>query len=226
MPSIGTASQPLRVAVIGAGPAAFYAADHLLKQTRAQRRSGHVRPAAGAARARPLRRRPGPPEDQDRHRAYDATAANPRFRFFGNVELGRHVTLEICGGTTTRSCSRPARRPTGAWAFRAKTSPGAMRRRSSWPGTTGIPTTASCQFDLVRRARRGRGRRQRGDRRGTHARAHARRARRPPTSPTTRSTRCARAVSARSSCSAGAARHRRRSPTPRSRKSARWPTRT
>ena len=31
MPSIGTPAQPLRVAVIGAGPAAFYAADHLLK---------------------------------------------------------------------------------------------------------------------------------------------------------------------------------------------------
>ncbi|MEK6574329.1 MAG: FAD/NAD(P)-binding protein, partial [Chloroflexota bacterium] len=29
----GTQTDPLRVAIIGSGPAAFYAADHLLKQS-------------------------------------------------------------------------------------------------------------------------------------------------------------------------------------------------
>ena len=33
MSQIGTASQPLRVAIIGSGPAAFYAVEHLLKQS-------------------------------------------------------------------------------------------------------------------------------------------------------------------------------------------------
>ncbi|RMF04366.1 MAG: NADP oxidoreductase, partial [Chloroflexi bacterium] len=32
MPTPGTASNPLRVAIIGAGPTGFYAADHFLKQ--------------------------------------------------------------------------------------------------------------------------------------------------------------------------------------------------
>ena len=32
MPPIGTDASPLRVSIIGSGPAAFYAADHLLKQ--------------------------------------------------------------------------------------------------------------------------------------------------------------------------------------------------
>lgn len=30
--TVGTASQPLRVAIFGSGPAAFYAAEHLFKQ--------------------------------------------------------------------------------------------------------------------------------------------------------------------------------------------------
>lgn len=32
MTNVGTNSDPLRVAIIGAGPAGFYAAEHLLKQ--------------------------------------------------------------------------------------------------------------------------------------------------------------------------------------------------
>src|SRR4029079_6673123 len=94
MPSIGTPAQPLRVAVIGAGPAAFYAADHLLKQPglnvevdmfdRLPAPHGLVR--YGVA--------PDQPKIKTVTRAYDAPAANPRFRFFGNVELGRHVALD------------------------------------------------------------------------------------------------------------------------------------
>jgi ferredoxin--NADP+ reductase len=93
MPSIGT-PQPLRVAIIGAGPAAFYAAEHLFKQSglaievdmfdRLPAPHGLVR--YGVA--------PDHAKIKTVTRAYDAIAANPRFRFFGNVELGRHVTLE------------------------------------------------------------------------------------------------------------------------------------
>ncbi|MCA1560085.1 MAG: FAD-dependent oxidoreductase [Acidobacteria bacterium] len=93
MAQIGTASQPLRVAVIGSGPAAFYAVEHLFKQTelvvevdmfdRLPTPFGLVR--YGVA--------PDHAKIKTVARVYDGIAANPRFRFFGNVEFGRHVTL-------------------------------------------------------------------------------------------------------------------------------------
>ena len=60
-------SLPLRVAVVGAGPAGIYAADILTtKDPDGDRR--HLRPAAHPVRTDPLRRRPRPPADQGDHR--------------------------------------------------------------------------------------------------------------------------------------------------------------
>ena len=93
MTAPGTLSQPLRVAVIGSGPAAFYAVDHLFKQPalvveadmfdRLPTPYGLVR--YGVA--------PDHAKIKSVTRVYDAIAANPRFRFFGHVEFGRHLTL-------------------------------------------------------------------------------------------------------------------------------------
>jgi ferredoxin--NADP+ reductase len=94
MDPVGTTSQPLRVAVIGSGPAAFYAVEHLFKESalvvdvdmfdRLPTPFGLVR--YGVA--------PDHAKIKTVTRAYDAIAANPRFRFFGNVEFGRHLRLE------------------------------------------------------------------------------------------------------------------------------------
>jgi ferredoxin/flavodoxin---NADP+ reductase len=93
MSQFGTASQPLRIAVIGSGPAAFYAVEHLFKQSglvievdmfdRLPTPFGLVR--YGVA--------PDHAKIKTVTRAYEAIAANPRFRFFGNVEFGRDLTL-------------------------------------------------------------------------------------------------------------------------------------
>src|SRR5262245_17652627 len=90
----GTTDRPLRVAIIGAGPTGFYAADHLLKQKgrvvevdvfdRVPTPYGLVR--AGVA-----------PDHQKIKAvtvAFDKVAAHPRFRFFGGVELGRDLTTD------------------------------------------------------------------------------------------------------------------------------------
>lgn len=92
MTLLGTAAQPLRVAIIGAGPSGFYAADHLLKQKdlavevdlydRLPTPYGLVR--GGVA--------PDHPKIKSVTKVYDKTAADPRFRFYGNVEFGRDVT--------------------------------------------------------------------------------------------------------------------------------------
>ncbi len=89
--SVGTADRPLRVAIIGAGPAAFYAADSLFKQTalvcqidmfnRFPTPFGLVR--EGVA--------PDHESIKTVTRVYDKTAANPNFRYFGNVTFGTDV---------------------------------------------------------------------------------------------------------------------------------------
>ncbi|MBI2198907.1 MAG: FAD-dependent oxidoreductase [Candidatus Rokubacteria bacterium] len=88
----GTEAHPLRVAIVGAGPTGFYAADQLLKQQgvvaqvdmfdRLPTPYGLVR--AGVA--------PDHQKIKSVTAAFEKVAAHPRFRFFGGVELGKHVT--------------------------------------------------------------------------------------------------------------------------------------
>src|SRR5215510_3882427 len=76
----GTASHPLRVAIVGAGPAGYYAADHLLKH------EGVV------VEVDMIDRLPTP---YGLVRA--GVAPNPRFRFYGAVDFGQHITLSDLG---------------------------------------------------------------------------------------------------------------------------------
>jgi ferredoxin--NADP+ reductase len=94
MAEAGTAERPLRVAIVGAGPAGYYAAEALLKRTdlvvavdmfdRLPTPHGLVR--NGVA--------PDHQKIKSVTAAFDKVAAHPRFRFFGNVELGKHVTVD------------------------------------------------------------------------------------------------------------------------------------
>jgi ferredoxin--NADP+ reductase len=87
-----TDESPIRIAVIGSGPAGFYAAGHLLKATGAEFEVdmlerlptpwGLVR--SGVA--------PDHPKIKSVTRVYEKTAAHPRFRYFGNVNFGEHVS--------------------------------------------------------------------------------------------------------------------------------------
>ncbi len=93
MTTLGTPENPLRVAIVGSGPAGFYAAEHLLKRDeltvevdmfdRLPTPFGLVR--AGVA--------PDHPKIKSVIRVYEKTAARDGFRFFGNVEIGRDVTV-------------------------------------------------------------------------------------------------------------------------------------
>jgi ferredoxin--NADP+ reductase len=90
----GTEGRPLRVAVIGAGPAGFYTAEHLFRvpgltvlldlYDRLPTPYGLVR--FGVA--------PDHQKIKNVTAAFDKTAAHPGFRFFGHVELGKDVTIE------------------------------------------------------------------------------------------------------------------------------------
>ena len=84
----------IKVAIVGSGPAAFYAADHLQKKLgdrvfidmfeKLPTPHGLVR--SGVA--------PDHQKIKSVARVYDKIASNPQFRFFGLVEFGKHLTLE------------------------------------------------------------------------------------------------------------------------------------
>ncbi len=92
MSAPGTADKPLRVAIVGSGPAGFYSAEHLHKREdihvavdmfdRLPTPFGLVR--AGVA--------PDHPKIKSVTRMYEKTAARETFRFFGGVEIGRDLT--------------------------------------------------------------------------------------------------------------------------------------
>jgi ferredoxin--NADP+ reductase len=94
MSNPGTDSTPLRVAIIGSGPAGFYAAERLFKEKdlvvevdlydRLPTPFGLVR--GGVA--------PDHPKIKSVTKVYDRTASNPNFRFYGNVEFGADVTID------------------------------------------------------------------------------------------------------------------------------------
>ncbi len=121
-----SADSPIRIAVIGAGPAGFYAAGHLLKDSE------------GRVEVDMLERLPTPwglvrsgvapdhPKIKSVTRVYEKTAEHPRFRYFGNVELGRHVSREellehyhaivyATGAPTDRPLGIPGEELPGSW---------------------------------------------------------------------------------------------------------------
>src|SRR3982751_4225257 len=86
-----SAGSPLRVAIVGSGPAGFYAAGALLGAElpievdmieRLPTPWGLVR--LGVA--------PDHPNIKAVSRVFEKTAEQPGFRFFGNVEYGTHIT--------------------------------------------------------------------------------------------------------------------------------------
>ena len=123
----GTPEHPLRVAIVGSGPAGFYAAGHLLNATdltvevdlfdRLPTPFGLVR--AGVA--------PDHPKIKSVTRVYEKTAAKPGFRFFGNVQVGRdvshaelkerfHAVIYAVGAETDRSLDIEGEDLPGSWA--------------------------------------------------------------------------------------------------------------
>jgi ferredoxin--NADP+ reductase len=85
---LGTEQRPVRIAIIGAGPSGFYAAGALFAQ-----KDIHVTVDMFDRLPAPYGLvRYGVAPDHEKIKAvtkmYDRTAANPRFRFFGNVTFG------------------------------------------------------------------------------------------------------------------------------------------
>ena len=111
--TLGSASRPLRIAIIGAGPSGFYAAGGLLQQSdyavsidmfdRLPAPFGLVR--YGVA--------PDHQKIKSVTKVFDRTASDPNFRFFGNIDFRHRLYARrsnallrsghLCGGRTVRS---------------------------------------------------------------------------------------------------------------------------
>jgi ferredoxin--NADP+ reductase len=148
MAKVGTEINPLRVAIIGAGPSGFYVADHLFRQgefvveldmfDRLPTPFGLVR--AGVA--------PDHQKIKSVTKVFDRIASRPNFRFYGNVEFGAHVTLDDLREYYHQICYT-----TGAQTDRHMGIPGEDLQRShsatefvTW--YNGHPDCRHCQFDL------------------------------------------------------------------------------
>jgi ferredoxin/flavodoxin---NADP+ reductase len=117
---------PLRIAVVGSGPAGFYAAGHLLASDLAVEVDMIERLPTPWGLVR-LGVAPDHPNIKAVSRAFEKIAAQPGFRFFGNVELGRDVTHEelsrlydavvyAVGAQTDRRLGIPGEDLPGSWA--------------------------------------------------------------------------------------------------------------
>jgi ferredoxin--NADP+ reductase len=93
MAQIGTPENPVRIAIVGAGPSGFYAAEHILKDadTHAQVDLFDRLPSPfGLVRGGVA---PDHPKIKSVIRVYEKTAAREGFRFFGNVKVGHDVEV-------------------------------------------------------------------------------------------------------------------------------------
>jgi ferredoxin/flavodoxin---NADP+ reductase len=140
---------PIRIAVIGSGPAGFYATGHLLKDS------------SGRFEVDMLERLPTPwglvrsgvapdhPKIKSVTRIYEKTAAHPRFRYFGNVTLGEHVSREDLLGryhAIVYATGSPSDRPLGV---PGEDLPGSHPATEFVGWYNGHPDHTDLEFDLL-----------------------------------------------------------------------------
>jgi ferredoxin--NADP+ reductase len=144
---LGTEEHPLRVAIVGSGPAGFYAAEYLLKSDlnvqidmfdRLPTPFGLVR--FGVA--------PDHLKIKSVTRVFDRIAKNEAFRFFGNVDIGQDISLDDLRNHYHQICFA-----TGAQTDRSMGIPGEDIPRShaatefvAW--YNGHPDYRDCEFDF------------------------------------------------------------------------------
>lgn len=146
--AVGTENSPLRVAIIGSGPAGFYVVSHLLKH-----RDLHITMDMFERLPTPFGLvRAGVAPDHQKYKsvtkAYDKSAQHGNYRFFGNVTYGEHLSLEdlkqhyhqivfTTGAQTDRSLGVPGEDLSGSHS---------ATDFVAW--YNGHPDYVDCQFDL------------------------------------------------------------------------------
>ena len=126
MSNLGTQENPLRAAIVGSGPAGFYAAEALIGSQPAVLVDMFERLASpfGLVRSGVA---PDHPKLKQPILVYQQIAESPQFRFLGNVTVGRdvsvkelkdcyHVVVFACGAQTDRTMGVPGEHLAGSHA--------------------------------------------------------------------------------------------------------------
>jgi ferredoxin--NADP+ reductase len=144
-----TDESPIRIAVVGSGPAGFYAAGHLLKDPQ------------GRFEVDMLERLPTPwglvrsgvapdhPKIKSVTRIYEKTAAHPRFRYFGNITFGEHISREDLRAhyhAIVYATGSPSDRPLG---IPGEQLPGSHAATEFVGWYNGHPDHTDLEFDLL-----------------------------------------------------------------------------
>jgi ferredoxin--NADP+ reductase len=122
-----SAERPLRVAVVGSGPAAFYAAGHLLSSEDPPAEVDVIERLPTPWGLVRLGVAPDHPKLKEVSRAFERIAQRPGFRFLGNVEVGKDVehheliglydaVVYAVGAQTDRRLGIPGEDLAGSWS--------------------------------------------------------------------------------------------------------------
>lgn len=146
---VGTSQRPLRVAIIGAGPSGFYAADALLRSDKVRVDMVDRLPVPfGLVRYGVA---PDHAKIKNVTKVYEKTAERPGFSFLGNVAVGKDISvaelrrfydalLFACGAETDRKLGIPGEDLRGSYT---------ATEFVAW--YNGHPDYRSRQFDLSQR---------------------------------------------------------------------------
>jgi ferredoxin/flavodoxin---NADP+ reductase len=124
---VAAVDRPIRVAVVGSGPAAFYAAGHLLASEDPRVEVDLIERLPTPWGLVRLGVAPDHPNLKTVSRAFEKIALRPGFRFLGNVEVGRDVSHDelrelydavvyAVGSQTDRRLGIPGEDLPGSWA--------------------------------------------------------------------------------------------------------------
>ena len=147
MERLGSEAHPLRVAVVGAGPAGFFLIDRLL------RGDAHVEVDLYDRLPAPyglVRYGVAPDHEKIRNvtRTFDKVAARAGFRFFGNVDVGRQVTLDDLRRHYHQICFTTGAQTDRRMGIPGEDLPGSHAATEFVAWYNGHPDYRDCQFDL------------------------------------------------------------------------------
>lgn len=142
-------AKKIKVAIVGSGPAAFYAAEHLQKKLKdsppyidmfEKLPTPHGLVRSGVA--------PDHQKIKSVARVYDRIASHPRFRFFGMVEFGKHVTLADLRERYNQIVFATGAQSDRKMKIRGENIPGSHTATEFVAWYNGHPEYTDCDFDL------------------------------------------------------------------------------
>ena len=148
MSAIGTTDAPLRVAIIGSGPAGFYVAEHLLESDRVVLVDMFERLPAPYGLVR-YGVAPDHQKIKNVTRVFEKkVGTHSDFRFFGNVDIGRDLSLKDLQSHYHQVCFASGAPSDRSMGIPGEDLPGSHTATEFVAWYNGHPDYRHCAFDL------------------------------------------------------------------------------